>query len=345
MKFSAHDLETAFQRDIDEFAEKAIAAYNLTFTQSAQAGLNEPLLRWVDFTLRYIAPIRRRILASSNFPLWNLPSEAEIGLHRIEQLLIWGGDVNPYQSKTLTRFNDTSSSNDQKRTDGLWADWGIHHLHLPLKPVAPGQTYSDRSGWLLFLKVYSDAVLFIDVRKHHEENIFSLRELVESYIRNWPDDAESYRMKGVLGLAHSTAPTDTEHRQLRNSGISTMLEVDGRVYVGPGMGMTTAVTSLRGSLLRNRIRSNTRLVAQEVARADGQFMRKMETLGVSSPKFELALLTDGDMGIHEQTSGEFWRIPRHNPARPDNDLFCAWHNEFMPAWAGQTVVQYAIVNP
>lgn len=342
---SSHEVETAFRRNIDEFAEKAIAAYGLTFTQSAQADLNEPLLRWVDFMLRYIPPARRQILASSKFPLWNLPPDAEIGLHRIEQLLIWGGDVNPYQSKTLTRFNDTSSSNDRKRTDGLWADWGIHHLHLPVNPVALGQAYSDRSSWLLFLKVYSNAVLFIDVREHAEENLFSLRELVESYIRSWPDDAESYRMKGVLGLARSTTPTDAEHRQLRDSGISTMLEVDGKVYVGPGMGMTSAVTSLRGSLQRNRIRSNTRLVAQEVARADGQFMRKMQALGVSSPKFELVLLPEGDLGIQEQKSKEVWRIPRHNAARPDNDLFCIWHNEFMPAWAGQKVVQYVTANP
>lgn len=345
MPLSPHDVETVFQRDVDEIAEKAIAAYGLTFTQSAQTDLNEPLLRWADFALRYIPPAPRQILVSNKFPIKNLTPEAEAGLHRIEQLFIEGGDVNPYQSKTLTRFNDTSSSKSQKRTDGLWADWGIHHLHLPPNAVTAGRAYSDRSGWLLFLKVYSNAVLFIDVREHDEENLFALQGLVETYIRNWPDDAENYRIKGAVGLARPTPPTDAEHKQLRDGGVSTMLEVDGKVYAGPGMGVTTAVTSVRVSLLRNKIRANTRLIAQEVARADGQFMQKIQALGVSSPKFQLAIFPDGDMGIHEETSGHVWRIPRHNPARPDNDLLCTWHNQFMPDWAGQTVAQYGAANP
>lgn len=341
---SAQDIENTFQRDIDEIAKKAIAAYGLTFTQSAKPDLSEPLLRWADFTMRYIAPVRRQILVSKKFPL-ALPPEPEVGLHRIEQLLIWGDDVNPYQSRTLTQFNDTSGSKSQKRTDGLWADWGIHHLHLPLKAVAPGQTYSDRSGWLLFLMVYSNVALFIDVKEHSEENLFSLRELVETYIRNWPDDAERYRLKGALGLAWDKTPTDAEHRKLRDLGVSTMLDVDGKVYVGPGMGVTTAVTSTRVSLLRDRIRSNTRLIAQEVARVDGQYLKEMQALGITSPEFDLAFLSEGDLGIHEKVSNQCWRVPRQNADRPNNDLLSTWHNEFMPSWAGKKLAQYLAAKP
>ncbi|MCZ5459938.1 hypothetical protein O5625_24905, partial [Escherichia coli] len=88
----------------------------------------------------------------------------------IEMLFTTGGDVNPYQSKTLTLFNDTSGKKATKRTDNLWADWGIHHLHLPLNPVSSSKKYSDRAEWVLFLKVYSNDVLFIDI-KHHDKNI------------------------------------------------------------------------------------------------------------------------------------------------------------------------------
>lgn len=333
---SPQDVEHTFQRKVDELAQKAIAAYGLTFTQTAQADLSEPLLRWTDFTLRYIAPAQRQIVISSKFPINNLPSDAEAGLHHIEQLILSGGEVNPYQSRTLTQFNDTSGTKSKKRTDGLWADWGIHHLHLPGNPVAPGDTYSARSDWVLFLKVYSDAVLFIDVRQH-EANLFCSRELVETYIRNWPDDAAKYRLHGVSGLTRQ--PTDVEHGQLRNGGVNMMIEVDGRVYAPPGMGITTAVTALRVGRLRDRIRANTRLLAQEVARADGQFMQEMKAQGIPSPTFQLILLPDGGIGVHEEASNYCWRLPRVHPNQSD-DLYSTWHNEFMPAWAGQRVAQH-----
>ena len=340
---SAQDIENTFQRDIDEISEKAIAAYGLTFTQSAKSDLNEPLLRWVDFTLRYIPPVRRRILVSNKFPL-KLPPEPEVGLHRIEQMLIWGEDVNPYQSKTLTQFNDTSGQKRKKRTDGLWADWGIHHLHLPLSPVASGEPYSARSKWLLFLMIYKDAALFIDVKDHNEANLFSLHDLIETYVRCWPEHAERYRAKGAIGLSRKKPLTDSEHGALRDAGLSTLLEIDGKVYLGPGMGITSAVTSAQGSRLRNQIRSNTRLIAREVARVDGQFSQKMKTLGITSPEFNLAFLPEGDLGIHEMVSNWCWRFSRQNTNNP-NDLFSTWHNEFMPIWAGKRVAQYWAANP
>src|SRR3546814_20961573 len=119
-------------------------------------------------------------------------------------------DVNAYQGNSLTQFHDTSSHKSQRRTDGLWADWGIHHLHLPERPVQPGQAYSDRADWLLFLMLYHDAALFIDVTLHREENLFSMNELVQTYIRAWPEDADRYRLHGVLGVARNSAPSDAD---------------------------------------------------------------------------------------------------------------------------------------
>jgi hypothetical protein len=332
-KLANEELAKTFRQNIDEITEKAIAAYGLTYTQSAGAGLDAPLLRWCDFILRYIPPAKRQIFVSNKFPL-TLPPEPEMGLHRIEKLLIQGGDVNPYQSKTLTEF-DTSSVDRRKRTDGLLADWGIHHLHLPLNPVSLGQAYSDRPrpGWILFLKVYANAVLFIDVRKHDEDNLFVLHELVETYIRNWPDDAERYRLE-VLGLDWERSPTDTERKQLRDAGMNVPLEVDGKFYIGPGMGVTSAVTSLNASRLCARIRSYTYFVAKEVTRTS--FAQKIISKGVESPEFQLVFLLEGNLGIHEKVSNECWHIPRDR----SNDLFSIWHNDFMPSWAGQKVVQY-----
>ena len=258
-------------------------------------------------------------------------------------MLLEGKDVNAYQSKTLTRFNDTSGTKNKKRTDGLWADWGIHHLHLPVNAAINGQEYSERSEWLLFLMVYQDVALFIDVRKHDEENLFSLTDLVENYIDSWPEDAERFQLKGILGLAGSPL-SDAERKELRSSGVNSAPQVNGKVYMGPGMGVTSAVTSTRVSLLRNRIRINARAISKEIAHTDGPYLAKMREIGIDNPEFGLMVLDDGNLAVYEKHSNVAWRIPRVNRHYP-NDGYCAFHNALMPEWTNAKVAQYCVANP
>jgi hypothetical protein len=275
------DIQDSLQRGVDEIAEQAIAAYRLTYRRKATESLNEPLLRWLDFALRYIPPIPRSILKSDKFPM-SLPAGAETGLRRILHLLQTGGDVNPYQGKRLSHGHDTSGAWNAQRTDGLWADWNIHHLHLSEKAVAPGQRYSDRSGWLLFLAVFHNAALLIDVRRHDDDNVFSLRELVETFIRTWPEAVEPFRLNRIVGIAREQAPTDAEHARLRDGGVISPLEVGGKVYFPPGMGLSSAVTAARVGDACDRIYHNTCRLAEEVAHPDSQFMVSMRELNIAS---------------------------------------------------------------
>lgn len=54
MSVCASVVEDNFLRGVDEIAAQAITAYRLTFRRQSQPDLNAPLLRWLDFTLRYI---------------------------------------------------------------------------------------------------------------------------------------------------------------------------------------------------------------------------------------------------------------------------------------------------
>lgn len=83
---------------------------------------------------------------SNKFPM-ELPLETEAVLQRTVDLLASGGDVNPYQSKTLTREGDTSDVWRSARTDGLWADWRsticicrprLWHQDMPTRNVLAG---------------------------------------------------------------------------------------------------------------------------------------------------------------------------------------------------------------
>lgn len=240
----------------------------------------------------------------------------------------------------MTLFNDTSGK--KKRTDGLWADWGIHHLHLPLNPVDPTRKYSDRSEWVLFLKVYNDAVLFIDI-KHHDKNVepnlFSQRDLMETFIRNWPEQAGTYEIKGVLGLANNQPVTDADVANMRNHGINMPFEIGGKIYAPIGMGMTTAATATRVSIFRNKIYSYAKDIEKVFTDEDNDYMKELKSCGVDNPEFQIMMFDDGGLGIHEKNANRAWKFRRENPDVP-NDFYCLFNNSFMPEWAGSVVIHH-----
>ncbi|WP_235148166.1 hypothetical protein [Providencia rettgeri] len=123
-----------FDKDINDLAEKAIEAFNLAYKKTAHSNLHDPLIRWCDFILRYIPNAKRKIYKSDRFPV-NISDEARIGLQRIEDLFINGGNVNPYQSKTLTLNNDTSDKN-KKNEQMVYGQTGefITYIYLIIQP-------------------------------------------------------------------------------------------------------------------------------------------------------------------------------------------------------------------
>lgn len=330
-------------KDIEEISEKAIKAFELSYKESGHYNLHHPLLRWCDFVLRYIAPSKRVIFKSDRFPM-NVSESAIAGLQTLEDLFTAGGDVNPYQSKTLTLHNDTSGSKERKRTDGLWADWDIHHLHLPAKPVDPEKKYSDRSEWILFLKVYENAVLFIDI-KHHDKDIepdlFSQSDLMETLIRNWPEEAKKYELKGVSGLAINRSVSDADRANMRSNGINFLFEFGGKVYAPRGIGITAAVTAVRVTRFSDKIHMYAKQLEEVYTDEEGLYMKELKQRGISSPQFEMFMCDDGGLGIVEKSINKGWKFSRKNP----NDLECIFNNSLMPAWAGPVVLQYWKDNP
>ncbi|MDH2914180.1 hypothetical protein N7V53_16865 [Kosakonia sp. HypNH10] len=330
-------------KDINEIAEKGIQAFELSYDESGHSNLHDPLLRWCDFVLRYIAPGRRVVLKSDRFTA-NVPDDAKVGLQRIEELFNSGENVNPYQSKTLTLFNDTSGKKTAKRTDNLWADWGIHHLHLPLNPVDPAEKYSDRSEWVLFLKVYNNAVFFIDIKSHDkaiEPDLFSQKDLIETFIRNWPAEAEVYEMKGVSGLATNQLISDTDIANLRKSGINLPLQIGGKVYAPLGMGVTTAVTAARVSIYRDKICAWAKKIEGIIMDENGQYMKEVKSQNIKNPKFDMYMY-DGDVfGITEKHIDKGWIFTRGKP----DDVFSLLFDSLMPVWASPVVIQYWKQNP
>jgi len=325
-----------FGVNISEIALDLVQAYGLTYGASSTAMSEMALQRWMDYRLRHIASQPRKVKKSSRFPVQNLPEDVNKALSALEARFKNGEDVNPYLSKT-TIGNDVSAAKRQRRTDGLWADWGIHHLHLSTEPLPPGERFSKRSDWLLFAMVYEDVVAFIDVRSHDEKDLWTQDELLTTFIDSWPEQAEPYRVKGMQLAPRPTAPEDL--KLLRNAGITTAVEHNGEHYFGPGRGVTSAVTSTAASLACINVMRNARQLAQWLDLPNNPMRLELDRLGVPQPQFILGV---GDSGlvIGERTETErAWAIPEFDP-QGKRTAFGVVQDGLLPKWAIPTLVAH-----
>lgn len=326
-----------FYSDLEKITFNLISAYGIEFKREIE-NLSEPLFRWLDFRLRYIDPVPRKIFASNRFPK-NMSSAVGNGFQCIENIIRNGGDVNPYQSKGLIRFNDMSGKNRAKRTDLLWADWGIHHLHITDMPVTDSDYFSDRKcsngeSWILFCIFVGDTVGFIDVRRHEDESLFADQGLIRIVKESWPEYMEQFKLRGILPGQEGL--TSNEISTLRKNGICSPACIDGDIYMGPGMGITSASTPMRVTDKAHRILDWIDQLATLADDENGQIKTEIKKLGVKEPLFELSLTPQG-LAIFEEKSNVAFTVSKKAKNETDT-YFAEMENLILPDWALQSLL-------
>ncbi len=332
---TVEELIEQFNKDIDQISLNFISCFNLCYSEEA-SNLCDPLLRWLDFVNRYIPPVPREICLSNKFPI-ELCSDAKSGLNTLIQIIQKGGDINPYQSKGLTLHNDTSSRKKQKRTDLLWADWGIHHLHLTDIPISPKSYFSDRSDkskphWLLFCRVYNNVILFIDIKNHNETDLFSDTNLIKTLAESWPEIVKPYQLN--IDSMFPSHFSSNEIAALRKAGLTSTITVNNQVYMPPGMGITSAATSNLIGIQSMNIHGHARKLAEIVHKPSNQFKTESSTSGITSPEYCISLAPQG-LSVYEKNQDKAFVLPRET-----GSFLAELHDLIAPVWA----IDYLISN-
>lgn len=324
---SETELTALFQANVDKIIETFIDTYGLKHGQEV-TNLSDPLLRWLDFVTRYIPLRPRTVFLSNKFPK-KLDADIEAALKNLASLIDNGSDINPYQSKGLILYNDTSATKRQQRTDLLWADWGIYHLHLATRPISSRQYFSERSEWLLFCMFGVDFACFIDVRNHGDENLFSDPDLIKTIADSWPEIMERYHVKDVFapGKQHNSS----EIASLRKGGVSSFVTIGNQVYMGPGMGVTTASTSTKASLAIVNVRRYIRKLATIVADPASQFRTESAASGIKNPEYSIVLTVRG-LGVYEKNEDKVFLLPRGTNSK-NRSFIVELHDLIAPEWA------------
>jgi hypothetical protein len=320
----------SFRDDLNEIAAALVAAFGLTYKQDGPEGLKDPLLRWLDYRSRYIEPRPRAVLKATGFDS-RVPQPAQPGLRAFIAAAESGRDLNAFQTQT-TKRNDTSGRKRQWRTDLLWADWGILHAHLIDAPAAAAFELSATSDWLVFFVDLGERLLLIDVRAHREPGVFQAEDIAVRMLRSWPELDKEPEPRGGVGLSRAAAERPADVKARREGGLSGFLVIDGKVYASPGMGVTTASTSTRVSLIRNRVLSLARHLAAEVQAPEGPLMVAARDCGAGSVTPCLAVNPDGDLVAAIGDVG--MRLKQAGSAGLE------LQEQFLPSWAGKRLVDW-----
>ncbi|MDO6386697.1 hypothetical protein [Uliginosibacterium sp. 31-12] len=329
-------LKQRFYNDVEEISKDLIAAYSLRFKQEVPE-LSQATMRWLDFRFRYVDPMPRPVVLSDRFPKSGLPRATRDALKQFVQRVESGGDLNPYQGKGLSLHNDFSGDKKGRRTDLLWAEWGIHHFHLSTDPLPHDEYFSPRADYLAFCLVGGNVLAVIDVLPHGTTSDFANPELIRTVARNWPDVMSPFELKGMMPTDRTW--TQNEIHQLRAAGLIIPISLHNSMYMGPGGGLTSAATSLKVGKACDYLFDCLEVLAEEVADNNGLF-RTPEIMALDvEPDFCLAI-TPAGLCVYESHVDLAFKLPLPEHDKKET-VFQTIHNLVLPPWACQNLMKRA----
>jgi hypothetical protein len=226
------------------------------------------------------------------------------GVNQILMCLEFGGDLRPFlgtatrairqRNKEVPKIGP-SLRNKRLQPDWLFSDWGIHHFHLGPDLEAKGKKVL-RSARVLFAYLTNDDAYLLEVLAHKLEDegvVWADKRLLETLCREWPSVMDRYELRGALAPAAVHSTSSSEMHELRRAGANTAVIINGKAYMGPGMGLASDRSSTRAVRLSGEICKE---------------LNQMEKLFRNSPEHAKARLF-----IEEDASVGFF-IPSRNTA-------------------------------
>lgn len=188
---------------------------------------------------RMITPIKRNVILSNELIYKITHKEINNDLINVINIIKMefenGIDVNPRLSKSLEQI----SFNDK-----LLNDWNIYHLHLSNHKNNKEYYFYDRTSQLLFIYLTNSTAYFLDICDEHKNNpvIFSQQKLLKIIDDNWHDLLSKYCLNEIVSV---DVKDDLNRAIARDKNTFYFETINGKVYLPPGGGLTSAGTSQR----------------------------------------------------------------------------------------------------
>jgi hypothetical protein len=270
---------------IDETEGDLRALIERDFGRLGGPPTNRDVLDWMHYRARLI-PHRLRAVTVSQEVAAQMASYPAIG--QLKTTLECGGDVSPWLSDRVRKRKEDAFA------DLMFNDWQISHLHLGRLFVSPSKV--SRGKLLLFALVKADRAVFLAVNPH---GAWTATELLRILFRTSPQDLPE--LKGVLATQRG-GWTDAELVQLRQAGLGYSIQIDGKTFSPPGLGVSTSRHAVRIVRQFNLLSKEIRNISRRFKENDlpRHILRQLLIIGVQA-RLGIRLRDDGCLVLHEKT--------------------------------------------
>ena len=197
----------------------------------------EAIMTWFNYLHRRI-PAQPRKLVSN--PSLVCPAEVVKGWTILQQEVKKGTDLTPRLSRKIE---------DADYNDGMLNDWGFHHFHLGTAFDPKHPRLIQGTSFVLFAIVDPYEFYPIDFVQH---GAWGDKAILEKAISEFPNRFEKFCLKGITGIASPLTGENVD--EMRKCGVNIFHQIGDKIYAPPGMGMTTATTSVAATMMLDRDR-------------------------------------------------------------------------------------------
>lgn len=230
-----------FQRFITDwgFESQALERYLNASpgTKELDDSREEAIMTWFNYLHRRI-PAQPRKLVSN--PSLACPAEVVKGWTILQQEVENGTDLTPRLSRKIE---------DADYNDGMLNDWGFYHFHLGTAFDSKHPRLIQGTSFVLFAIVDPYEFYPIDFVQH---GAWGDKAILEKAISAFPNRFEKFCLKGITDIASPFAGESVD--EIRKCRVNIFHKIGDKIYAPPGMGMTTAATSVAATMMLDRVR-------------------------------------------------------------------------------------------
>ena len=229
----------------------------------------EAIMTWFNYLHRRIPAQPRKLVLN---PSLVCPAEVAPGWTRLQQEVKNGTDL----THRLSRKIENADYND-----GMLNDWGFHHFHLGtvFDPKHPRLILG--TSFVLFAIVDPYEFYPIDFVQH---GAWGDRAILEKAISAFPNRFEKFCLKGITNIASPFVCEDVG--EIRKCGVNVFHQIGDKIYAPPGMGVTTAGTSVTATMVLDKIRRQLRKRENELRERFNTQHRSGEVRLIRDPSAE-----------------------------------------------------------
>lgn len=220
---------------LNEFYEEIGINYKIEKGQSIN------LTRYFNFRLKLIESRPRNVYISKESVPNIFLSKNKNNILKLLEKLKKGIDINPHQSRQFL---------NPDYHDMLFNDWAIHHLHLCHTKKKKNDYFYERTGELLFLKIYENNAYVLDIKHHKDKNVWSNTDIIRLIRNNWDYLLQPFEVGSGNWYPNLN---DEEIGIMRSKGLTFSINVDDKTYLMLGHGYSVSGDNGTANRMANEV--------------------------------------------------------------------------------------------